>query len=193
MKQNFQTALADVERLKVRVEELETELDGRPVVNETDVVELVHLRAEREAMAQRIIDLEQQAATAASAAANVATAVPWTSSCMTGLSSASSRRRSTSKHVGAEMSSRWIAPNPGEMRSTVSTISSSEPLSGVTSGAAGRSTPMSPSWTRTHALRTSVDGSRFARSHAASIWAVRAANPSAVLPYQSNQVFQTST
>jgi hypothetical protein len=68
VKQDFQAALADVERLKVRVEELETELDGRPVVNETDVVELVHLRAEHEAMAQRIGELEEQAAAAASAA-----------------------------------------------------------------------------------------------------------------------------
>src|SRR4029078_12480928 len=33
-------------------------------------------------------------------------------------------------------------------------ISSSEPPSGVTSGVGGRSTPASPSWTRTHALRT---------------------------------------
>jgi len=59
-KQKFHSALEDVGRLQSRIDELEKELDNRPVVDETDVVELVHLRAEREAMVQRIADLEQQ-------------------------------------------------------------------------------------------------------------------------------------
>ena len=45
-----------------RVAELEQELDSRPEVDETDSVELVHLRAERDAMAERITELEQQSA-----------------------------------------------------------------------------------------------------------------------------------
>ena len=61
---------------------------------------------------------------AAIAAAIVTTAVPWTSSCITGWGSASISRRSISKQAGAEMSSRWIPPNPGAIRTTVSTNSS---------------------------------------------------------------------
>ncbi len=40
---------------------------------------------------------------------------------MTGCGSASFSRRSISKHSGAEMSSRWIPPNVGAIRRTVST------------------------------------------------------------------------
>ena len=61
---------------------------------------------------------------AVSAAATVTTAVPWTSSCITGCGSASISRRSISKQAGAEMSSRWMPPNVGAMRITVSTNSS---------------------------------------------------------------------
>ena len=55
------------------------------------------------------------------AAATDTTAVPWTSSCITGCGSASISRRSISKHSGAEMSSRWIPPNVGAIRTTVDT------------------------------------------------------------------------
>ncbi len=40
---------------------------------------------------------------------------------MTGWGSRSISRRSISKHSGAEMSSRWIPPNVGAIRTTVST------------------------------------------------------------------------
>ncbi len=62
-------------------------------------------------------------------AASDTTAVPWTSSCMTGWGSRSIRRRSISKHSGAEMSSRWIPPNVGAIRVTVSTNVSTSPAS----------------------------------------------------------------
>ena len=57
-------------------------------------------------------------------AASTTIAVPCWSSCMTGQSSASIRRRSISKHRGAEMSSRLTAPKVGRNRMIVSTISS---------------------------------------------------------------------
>ena len=56
-------------------------------------------------------------------------AVPCWSSWNTGMSSASTRRRSTSKQRGAEMSSRLMPPNAGAMRITVSTISSTSCVS----------------------------------------------------------------
>jgi hypothetical protein len=61
---------------------------------------------------------------AAISAAIVTTAVPWTSSCITGTGNASINRRSISKHSGVEMSSRWMPPKPGAIRTTVSTNSS---------------------------------------------------------------------
>ena len=61
---------------------------------------------------------------APSNAASTTMAVPCWSSCMTGQSSASMTRRSISKHRGAEMSSRFTAPNVGRSRTIVSTISS---------------------------------------------------------------------
>ena len=57
-------------------------------------------------------------------AASATTAVPWTSPCITGTSSASIRRFSISKHSGTRMSSRWIAPKLGAMASTVRTNAS---------------------------------------------------------------------
>ena len=62
--------------------------------------------------------------TAPSSAASTTIAVPCWSSCMTGQSSASMTRRSISKQRGAEMSSRFTAPNDGRSRTIVSTISS---------------------------------------------------------------------
>ena len=61
---------------------------------------------------------------APSIAASTTIAVPCWSSCITGQSSASMRRRSISKQRGAEMSSRLTAPNVGRSRTRVSTISS---------------------------------------------------------------------
>ena len=57
-------------------------------------------------------------------AASTTTAVPCWSSWKTGIGSASSSRRSISKQRGAEMSSRLMPPNTGEIASTVRTISS---------------------------------------------------------------------
>ena len=57
-------------------------------------------------------------------AARTTMAVPCWSSCITGQSSASTTRRSTSKHRGAEMSSRLTAPKLCRIRTIVSTISS---------------------------------------------------------------------
>ena len=57
-------------------------------------------------------------------AASTTTAVPCWSSCITGMSSASTSRCSTSKHRGAEMSSRLIAPKDGAIAVTAATISS---------------------------------------------------------------------
>ena len=62
------------------------------------------------------------------AAATETTAVPWTSSCITGCGSASISRRSISKHSGAEMSSRWMPPNVRAIRTTVSTKASTSGL-----------------------------------------------------------------
>ena len=69
LKGKFEAAREDVRSLQARVAELEEELASRPVANETDSVELVHLRAEREAMAERIATLEQQCAAQAENAA----------------------------------------------------------------------------------------------------------------------------
>ena len=71
-------------------------------------------------------------------AASTTIAVPCWSSCITGQSSASMRRRSISKQRGAEMSSRLTAPNVGRNRTRVSTISSGSLVSS-TIGIASRS------------------------------------------------------
>src|SRR4051794_16598000 len=68
-------------------------------------------------------------------AASAATAVPWTSSCMTGTSSASTRRDSISKHSGTRMSSRWIAPKLGATSRTARTNASGS-LCGMSRGTA---------------------------------------------------------
>ncbi len=57
-------------------------------------------------------------------AASVTTAVPCWSSWKTGMSRRSWRRRSISKHRGAEMSSRFTPPKEGASRTTVSMMSS---------------------------------------------------------------------
>ena len=62
-------------------------------------------------------------------AASTTTAVPCWSSCMTGMSSASVSRCSTSKHRGAEMSSRLMAPKDGAMALTAATIPSGSVVS----------------------------------------------------------------
>jgi chromosome segregation ATPase len=64
LRQKFELALHDVQQLRGRVAELEQELVSRPAPDQTESVELVHLRAERDAMAEQISELEQRPPTA---------------------------------------------------------------------------------------------------------------------------------
>jgi hypothetical protein len=59
LQQKFELALQDVRRLRGRVAELEQELARRPESEQADSAELVHLRAERDALAGRVEELEQ--------------------------------------------------------------------------------------------------------------------------------------
>jgi chromosome segregation ATPase len=63
LQQKFELAIGDMQRLRGRVAELEQELSSRPRADQTDSVELVHLRAERDELAHRITALERQPAT----------------------------------------------------------------------------------------------------------------------------------
>jgi chromosome segregation ATPase len=60
LQQKFDLALADMQRLRGRAAELEQELANRPAAEQTDTVELVSLRAERDTLLSRIATLEQQ-------------------------------------------------------------------------------------------------------------------------------------
>jgi hypothetical protein len=62
LQQKFELALEDVNRYRGRVVELEQELARRPEATETDSAELVALRAERDALAERVAQLEKQPA-----------------------------------------------------------------------------------------------------------------------------------
>ncbi|HEY4235434.1 MAG TPA: hypothetical protein VGM76_18530 [Lacipirellulaceae bacterium] len=62
LQQKFELALADVQRLRGRAAEMEQELASRPAADQTDSVELVHLRAERDELIHRIAELERQPA-----------------------------------------------------------------------------------------------------------------------------------
>ncbi len=57
-RQKFELALEDVQRLRTKVTELEQDLARRPATEKADSAELVALRAERDAMAARIEQLE---------------------------------------------------------------------------------------------------------------------------------------
>ena len=59
LKQKFELALADVQRFRSRVAELEQELARRPEAGGADSAELVHLRSERDALAARVEELER--------------------------------------------------------------------------------------------------------------------------------------
>jgi hypothetical protein len=59
LRQKFELALEDVQRFRARVADLEQELARRPQANQADSAELVALRAERDALAKRIEDLER--------------------------------------------------------------------------------------------------------------------------------------
>ncbi|HEX2476393.1 MAG TPA: hypothetical protein VHK01_16695, partial [Lacipirellulaceae bacterium] len=60
LKQKFELALADVQRFRARVTELEQDLARRPVASQADSAELIALRAERDALAERVETLERQ-------------------------------------------------------------------------------------------------------------------------------------
>ncbi len=100
-------------------------------------------------------------------AAIVTMAVPCWSSWKTGMSSSWSRRSSTSKQVGAAMSSRLMPPKTGAMRCTVSTISSalvtsrqigkaSMPANSLNSSALPSMTGMAPAGPMSPSPRTAV-------------------------------------
>jgi chromosome segregation ATPase len=63
LQQKFDLALQDLQRLRARVAEAEQDLARRPESNQADSAELVALRAERDALAARVEELEQQPAT----------------------------------------------------------------------------------------------------------------------------------
>jgi hypothetical protein len=58
--QKFDLALQDVQRFRERVAELEQELARRPEATQTDSAELVALRAERDALAEQVEELERR-------------------------------------------------------------------------------------------------------------------------------------
>jgi chromosome segregation ATPase len=60
LKQKFELALEDVQRFRARVTELEQDLARRPQANQADSAELIALRAERDALAERVETLERQ-------------------------------------------------------------------------------------------------------------------------------------
>src|SRR6185436_1774548 len=62
LQQKFDLALQDLQRLRARVAELEQDLARRPESNQADSAELVALRAERDALAARVEQLEQRPA-----------------------------------------------------------------------------------------------------------------------------------
>ena len=62
LQQKFDLALQDLQRLRARVAELEQDLARRPESNQADSAELVALRAERDALAARVEELEQRPA-----------------------------------------------------------------------------------------------------------------------------------
>ena len=62
VQQKFELALQDVQRLRERVAEMEHDLARRPEADQVDSTELVSLRAERDTLARRIEELEQQPA-----------------------------------------------------------------------------------------------------------------------------------
>jgi chromosome segregation ATPase len=61
--QKFELAIGDIQRLRSRVAELEQELSSRPAADQTDSVELVHLRSERDALAHQVAELNGRATT----------------------------------------------------------------------------------------------------------------------------------
>ena len=58
LQQKFELALEDVQRFRSRAAELEQELARRPETSQTDSAELVALRAERDALVERVEELE---------------------------------------------------------------------------------------------------------------------------------------
>ncbi len=63
LRQKFELALQDVQRFRGRSAELEQELVRRPEANQADSAELIALRAERDALSERVDQLERRPAT----------------------------------------------------------------------------------------------------------------------------------
>jgi chromosome segregation ATPase len=63
LQQKFDLALQDLQRLRARLAEVEQDLARRPESNQADSAELVALRAERDALAAHVEELEQRPAT----------------------------------------------------------------------------------------------------------------------------------
>lgn len=61
LQHKFNLALEDAQRLRTTISELEQELSRRPSASEADSLEIVHLRAERDALAERVSELEKSA------------------------------------------------------------------------------------------------------------------------------------
>jgi chromosome segregation ATPase len=64
LQQKFELALEDVQRYRSRATDLEQDLARRPEASQADSAELVALRAERDALADRVEELENQPAAA---------------------------------------------------------------------------------------------------------------------------------
>ncbi|HEX3599754.1 MAG TPA: hypothetical protein VHU84_06395 [Lacipirellulaceae bacterium] len=62
LQQKFELALQDIQRLRERVAEMEHDLARRPAADQTDSAELVALRAERDALHDRVTEFEQRPA-----------------------------------------------------------------------------------------------------------------------------------
>jgi chromosome segregation ATPase len=62
VQQKFELALRDVQQLRESIAELEHDLARRPAADQADSTELVALRAERDALSQRVQELEQHPA-----------------------------------------------------------------------------------------------------------------------------------
>ena len=107
-------------------------------------------------------------------AAVMTTAVPCWSSWKTGMSQTSFSRRSTSKHRGAEMSSRLMPPKLLEMRAMVLTISST-------------------SWVSTHRGKASTPANSLKRTHLPSMTGIPATGPMLPRPSTAEPSVMTAT
>ena len=112
--------------------------------------------------------------TALRRAAATTMAVPCWSSWKTGMSQTSFKRRSTSKHRGAAMSSRLMPPKLLEIKAMVSTS-------------------LSTSWVSTHRGKASTPPNSLKRAHFPSITGIPAAGPMSPRPRTAEPSVMTAT